>query len=95
MSKLTCMEAVFEVLAGRATAGLDHECFDDLVMACYALASGESSEPDVVAWIAAHDQERSPEQICLDICDYFRRCNSGRLPSAVLAEAIAAGRRAR
>lgn len=94
MSKLTCMEAVFEVLAGRTTSGLDHECFDDLVMGCYALASGESSEPDVVAWIAAQDRERSQEQICLDICDYFRRHNSAAKPSALMAQAIAAGKAA-
>ena len=73
MSKMTCMEAVYDVLAGRCTAGLDHDCFDDLVMGCYALASGESSEPDAVAWIAAHDKERSELEICRDICDYFRR----------------------
>lgn len=94
MSKLTCMEAVFDVLTGRVTGGLDHECFDDLVMGCYALASGESNEPDVPAWIAARDKERSELEICLDICDYFRRYHGAAKPSAVMEQAIAAGKAA-
>ena len=92
MSKMTCMEAIFEVPAGRATAGLEHECFDDLVKGCYALASGESNEPDVVAWIAARDKERSEVEICVDICDYFHRYHGAAKPSALIARAIAAGR---
>ena len=94
MSKLTCMEAVFDVLAGASTAGLDHECLDDLVMGCYAMASGESSEPDVAAWIAARDKERSELEVCRDICDYFRRFRGAAKPSAVIAKAIAAGKEA-
>ena len=94
MSKMTCMEAVFDALAGRATAGLDHECFDELVMGCYALASGESNEPDVPAWIAARDKERSELDVCLDICDWFRRYHGTAQPSAVIAQAIAAGKAA-
>lgn len=94
MSKLTCMEAVFDAIAGVGTAGLEHECLDDLVMGCFALASGESSEPDVVAWIAAHDKERSDLEICRDICDYFRRFRGAAKPSAIIAQAIAAGKAA-
>lgn len=94
MSKMKCMEAVFDVLAGRSTVGLDHQCFDDLVMGCYALASGESSEPDLVAWIAARDKERGELEICLDICDYFRHYHGTAKPSAVIEQAIAAGKAA-
>ena len=92
MSKMTCMEAVFDVLAGQYTAGLEHECFDDLVKGCYALASGESSEPDVVAWIAAHDKERSEVEIRIDVCDFVRRHLGKVKPSEVIARAIQAGK---
>lgn len=92
MSKMTCMEAVFDVLVGQYTAGLDHECFDDLVKACYALASGESKEPDVVGWIAARDKERTEVDIRMDICDFVRR-HLGRVkPSEVIEKAIQAGK---
>lgn len=91
---MTCVEAIFDTLAGRATAGLDHECFNDLVMGCFALASGESSEPDVAAWIAAHDKERSELEVYLDICDYFKRFHGSERPSDILARAVEAGRAA-
>ena len=95
MSKLTCLEAVFDVLAGPYVGGLEHECFDDLLRACYALASGESSEPDAVAWIAAHDKERSELEISMDICDFVRRHQGKVKPSEVIAQAIQAGKAAR
>lgn len=94
MSKMTCVEAIFDELTGKISAGLDHECLDDLMAGCFALACGESSEPDIVAWIAARDKERSEFQICLDICDYFRRFHGAAKPSAVIARAIAAGKEA-
>ena len=90
MSKLTCMEAVFDVLAGASTAGLDHECLDDLVMGCYAMASGESSEPDVAAWIAARDKERRNMIVTDDVIE----SRGAAKPSAVIAKAIAAGKEA-
>ena len=94
MSKMQCMEAIFDVLAGRGTAGLDHECFDDLIMGCFALAAGEDSAPDVPAWITARDKGRDELKVCLDICDYFRRYHGDAKPSEVLARAIAAGKAA-
>lgn len=100
MSKMTCMEAVFEVLANNAVTSvaagdaLEHQCFDDVLKGCFALASGESSEPDVPAWIAAHDSERSEFEVCLDICDYFYRYHGTARPSAVMERAIAAGKEA-
>lgn len=94
MSKMTCMEAIFGVLTERVTMGTEHQCFDDIAMGCFALASGESTEPDVPKWIAAHDKERSELEVCLDICDYFRRYHGTAQPSAVMARAIAAGKAA-
>lgn len=92
MSKMTCAEAIFDVLVGKYHVDTEHECFDDLFIGCFALAVGEGSERDVTAWIAARDEDRSEFQICLDICDYFHRRHPAHLqPSAVMAEAIAAG----
>lgn len=94
MSKMTCAEAIYEVLAGKYNAVIDHECFDDVFMGCFALASGESNEPDVLKWIAARDKERTELEICLDICDYFRKYHGTVKPTAILAKAIAAGKAA-
>lgn len=94
MSRMACVEAIYDVLAGRTTAGLEHECFDDILQGCYALASGDGSEADVPTWIAAHDKERSELEVCVDICDYFRRYHGTAKPSAVMAQAIAAGKEA-
>lgn len=94
MSKMTCMEAIFDVLTEPSPLVTNCDCFDDLVMACFALASGEGSEPDVPAWIAAHDKERSEVEIYVDICDFFAKYHGKVKPSAVLARAIAAGKAA-
>lgn len=94
MSKMKCAEAVYDVLVGKVTAALDHDCLEDLVMGCCALASGESNEPDVVAWIAARDKDRSEWEICSDICAYFRYYHGPVKPSEVMAKAIAAGKAA-
>lgn len=94
MRKMKCAEAVYDALVGKVTAALDHDSLDDLVRACCAIASGESKEPDVVAWIAARDKERSEWEICSDICAYFRYYHGPVKPSEVIAKAIAAGRAA-
>jgi len=94
MSKMTCMEAICEVLTEGGTACLEHQCFDDIVMGCFAWAISEGTGLDVPRWIAAHDKERSEEEVCLDICDYFRRYHGTAKPSVVMALAIAAGKAA-
>lgn len=94
MSKLTCMEAILEVLLGNTTTGLHHPHSEDVIMGCMALATGESHEPDVVSWIAARDKERSEAEICFDLCEFFRETRYPAKSSTILEEAIAAGREA-
>lgn len=94
MSKMTCAEAIFDLLAGKYAGSTEHECFDDIFMACMDLAAGQGTGTDVPAWIAARDKERSEEEVCLDICDYFRRHHGTAKPSVVMAQAITAGRNA-
>lgn len=94
MSKLTCMEAILEVLLGKTTTGLHHPNGDDIILGCMAIATGETKETDLVSWIAAHDKNRSEAEICRDICAYLRESRYPAKPSAILAEAIAAGKAA-
>lgn len=94
MSKITCMEAILEVLLGKTTTGLHHPHTEDVIMGCMALATGEAKETDIVSWIAARDKNRSEAQICFDICSFFRETRYPAQTSAILAEAIAAGKAA-
>lgn len=90
MSKMKCVEEVYDVLAA---AGLkeDHVCFDDLVYGCVALACGEANT-DVVSYLEELDNDRSGTSIALDIYAFVRASGSKERPSAIIARAIAAGR---
>lgn len=94
MSKMTCAEAIFDELAGKFSTAIDHECFDDIFMACFALATDSAADPDVPKWIASKDVERSEEDVLLDICAYFRKYNNTARPSEIISRAIAAGKKA-
>lgn len=94
MSKMTCMEAILNVLLDKTTTGLHHPHSEDVIMGCMALATGEAHETDIVSWIAARDKTRSEAQICFDICSFFRETRYPAKTSAILAEAIAAGKAA-
>lgn len=90
MSKMKCVEEVYDVLAA---AGLreDHMCFDDLIYGCVALASGEANT-DLVSYLEDMDADRDGAAIALDIYTYVRESGSEERPSAIIARAIAAGR---
>ena len=94
MSKMTCMEAILEVLLDKTTVGLRHPHLDPILKGCMALATGESSEPDVIAWIVAHDKNRTEEEICKDVCIFLRETRYPLKTSSLLAEAVAAGKAA-
>lgn len=90
MSKMKCLEEVYDVLAA---AGLreDHVCFDDLIYGCVALACGEANT-DVVSYLEELDNDRDGTAIALDIYAFVRESGSKERPSAIIARAIAAGR---
>lgn len=92
MSKMTCMEAICDSLFGQMTGGMDDPIFEDMIMGCMALATGECSEKTVIDWIVAHDTERSEIEVCLAILKFFRWHCRSRKPSVVIAEAVLAGR---
>ena len=91
MSKMTCMEAIVNVLFGPVTGGMDDDIVDDIVMGCMALATGESSQNTVIEWIVAHDKERSEIEVCMEVLKFFRRNRLKNNASEILAEAVAAG----
>lgn len=90
MSMMKCVEEVYDALKG---AGLrdDHNCFEDLLYGCVAMATG-SEYTDIVAYIAAMDSDRDETSIGLDICSFIRHCGSKDRPSAIVARAVAAGK---
>lgn len=90
MSKMKCVEEVYDVLVG---AGLneEHDSFDDLLYGCVALAAGEA-DTDIVSYIESHDPDRTGAMIASDIYTFVRFCGSKERPSAIIARAIAAGK---
>ena len=90
MSKMKCVEEVYDVLV---EAGLDveHDCFEDLLFGCVALATGEA-ESDLVTYVEDYDRDRTGAMIASDIYTYVRNCGSKERPSAIIARAVAAGK---
>lgn len=92
MGRIAAVENIFDTLAD---AGLDqeHECFEDLVWGCLALAmDAKAEDQDLVQVLAKWDQARSEEEILIDLADYRRACAPSVHLEQVIAEAVAAGR---
>lgn len=91
-NRMKCVEAVYDALVG---AGLDveHESFDDAVMACVdcALPGARFEEPS--SWIADMDDTRDEVEVILDLIEWSRASGSREPISDVLARAVEAGRR--
>lgn len=94
MSKMTCVEAIYEVLVEKYGIETDSECFEDVLFGCCAAAFGDITSGEVPEWLATRDLERDVAAVCLDIVSYFRECGIRAVPSEVIAEATAAGRAA-
>lgn len=91
MSKLACIEAVYDVLRA---AGLDSdgELFEDILNGCAAVAMGEGGFAEPLAWIAA-GSGRTAAEVGYGLILYAHRCGCVRGISGILADAAEAGRR--
>lgn len=92
MSRIAAVERIFDTLVG---AGLseDHSSFDDLVMGCLAAAVDPAAAgKEVITIIADLDEERTEEEVCMDLCDYRKASGSKQPIGVTIAQAVAAGR---
>lgn len=92
MSRIAAVERIFDTLVG---AGLkaDHASFDDLMTGCLAAAIDPAAAgKEVIEIIAELDEERTEEEVAMDLCDY-RKWSSSKQPIGITIEqAVAAGR---
>lgn len=77
MSKLKCVCAVYDTLEAGGLS-VEHSSFDDLIMACVALAVDPCERAkDVVEFIALADPDRDDVMVALDLVEYAKGCGLG------------------
>lgn len=91
MKMMKIVEAVYDTLS-RAGLDSDNECFEDLMMVCSNVAEGHRWQTIDEAFGDLDD--RDEYAVAWDIVSFVIGCGCDCSASALLAQAIAAGREA-
>lgn len=102
MSKVAICEAVYDGMVSRGLS-TEHEAFEDILMACCAVADMEDpSGTDVLQWVEEHErgtqldrllnqdsrEGRTATQVYLDWREYLNKCSKKSVKLTALLSAL-------
>ena len=92
MSRIAAIENIYDTLVENGL-DTDHAIFDDIVIGCLTAAVDPAAAgKEVITIIADLDEERTEEEVCMDLCDYRKVSGSKQPIGVTIAQAVAAGR---